>query len=62
MLLLCCIARGKSNVSRVSLQGFAVSMCTSGLMVNESEFRYSDSVSFPERRDYEFTFQFFGGF
>ena len=39
--------------------GLTVSMCISGLMVSELKFRYGDPESFPERRGYEFTFQFF---
>ena len=36
--------------------GLADSMCISGLMVSESEFRYDNSGSFSGRRGYKFTF------
>ena len=34
-------------------------MCSNGLMVSESEFRYGDLRSFFGRGGYKFTFQFF---
>ena len=37
-------------------------MCISGLKVSESGFRYDDRGSFPRRRGYNFTFQFFEDF
>ena len=37
-------------------------MCISGLKVSESGFRYDDRESFPRRRGYNFTFQFFEDF
>ena len=39
--------------------GLSICLCISGLMVSESELSYSDPGAFPERRGYEFTFQFF---
>ena len=39
--------------------GLTGSMCISVLLVSESECRYSNPLSIPERWGYEFTFQFF---
>ena len=39
--------------------GSAVSMCISGQLVSESEFRCSDPTSFPGREECEPTFQYY---